>query len=180
MKIKLDEKVEIPEGITCELIDGLIKCKKGSDELTRKLNIFGVAIKIEGNQVSFTCEKATKRELKMIRTNMAHLRNMFKGIDEKFTYKLKSCNVHFPMILKVEGDMLTINNFLGEKVLRKAKILPNVEINIKGDEITLISIDKEAVGQTAANIEKATRVRKKDRRIFQDGIYIVEKAGVEI
>jgi large subunit ribosomal protein L6 len=36
-------------------------------------------------------------------------------------------------------------------------------------------VDKEAVGQTAANIEQATKVRRKDPRKFLDGIYIYEK-----
>jgi len=32
----------------------------------------------------------------------------------------------------------------------------------------------------AARIEQASKVRGKDRRVFQDGIYIVEKAGEPI
>ena len=31
------------------------------------------------------------------------------------------------------------------------------------------------VGQTMANIEQATRVRGFDIRVFQDGVYLVEK-----
>ena len=102
---------------------------------------------------------------------------MFKGINEKFAYKLEACNVHFPMTLKIEGNKLAINNFLGEKTPRHAEILPNVDVDIKGQVITLTSHDKEAAGQTAANFEKATKVRNRDRRIFQDGIYITQKPG---
>jgi large subunit ribosomal protein L6 len=68
---------------------------------------------------------------------------------------------------------------LGEKIPRYANIISGVEINVKGQEITITSHDIEAAGQTAANIEKATKVRNRDRRIFQDGIYIVEKPGRE-
>ncbi|HUW66848.1 MAG TPA: 50S ribosomal protein L6, partial [Candidatus Nanoarchaeia archaeon] len=35
--------------------------------------------------------------------------------------------------------------------------------------------NKEYVGQTAANIQQATKIRRFDPRVFQDGIYVVEK-----
>ena len=68
-----------------------------------------------------------------------------------------------------------VKNFLGERIPRKAKILPGVDVKVQGDFITVQSISKDAAGQTAANIETMMKVRGKDRRIFQDGIYIIEK-----
>jgi len=35
----------------------------------------------------------------------------------------------------------------------------------------------EDAGQTAANIERATKIKGFDPRVFQDGIYIIEKPG---
>jgi len=81
------------------------------------------------------------------------------------------------MTLKLEGDKLKISNFLGEKISRVAQVLPNVEVEIKGNEITISSHNKESAGQTAANFEKATKVKGRDRRIFQDGIFITHKPG---
>ena len=52
-----------------------------------------------------------------------------------------------------------------------------VEVKIQNKtEVIVSGIDKEAVGQTAANIERSTTVKKRDRRVFQDGIYLIEKA----
>ena len=38
-------------------------------------------------------------------------------------------------------------------------------------------IDKEKVGQTVANIERAGKVKKRDIRVFQDGVYRTSKGG---
>ena len=50
-----------------------------------------------------------------------------------------------------------------------------MKVEIKGDEVVVSGIDKEAVGQTAANIEQTTRIRGYDPKVFQDGIYPVDK-----
>jgi len=52
-----------------------------------------------------------------------------------------------------------------------------VTVEAKGENVTVSGIDKEKVGQTAANIERATKVKKRDIRVFQDGVYIVSKRG---
>jgi large subunit ribosomal protein L6 len=82
---------------------------------------------------------------------------------------------HFPIKTSVKGSELVIENFLGERYPRRAKILEGVTTKISGDMINLEGIDKEKVGQTAANIEKATIVRNYDTRVFQDGIYLVSR-----
>ena len=56
----------------------------------------------------------------------------------------------------------------------------DVEVEVKNKvDVIVTGADIEKVGQTAANIERACRIRKRDRRVFQDGIYIVAKAETE-
>ena len=52
-------------------------------------------------------------------------------------------------------------------------VFPKVEV--KKDDVMVTGTDKEAVGHTCSNIELATKVRCRDKRIFQDGIYIASK-----
>jgi large subunit ribosomal protein L6 len=175
MKIKIQEFIEIPEGIECKKENTRLICTKGALENYREINIPGIQLKVETGKILLICEKGNKNELKAVRSQKAHIMNMICGLQKPFTYKLEVCNVHFPMTLKVEGNKLVISNFLGERVSRVAEILPGVNIEIKGQKIILFSHNLEAAGQTAANIERATKVKNRDRRIFQDGIFIVEK-----
>jgi large subunit ribosomal protein L6 len=113
----------------------------------------------------------------MIGTAWAHINNMIKGAKEDFVYELEACNVHFPMNVKMEGKNIIIKSFLGETTQRISKIVGDAKVEIKGSKITVSSSDIEAAGQTAANLEKATRLTGRDRRIFQDGIFITNKCG---
>jgi len=79
--------------------------------------------------------------------------------------------MHFPFKVEISGNEITINNFLGEKIPRKAKIVDGCKVEIKGDEISVSGINKESVGLTAARLEIATKVKNRDRRVFQDGIF---------
>ena len=88
---------------------------------------------------------------------------MVKGVTDGFTYTLKALYSHFPMTLAVQGNQLIVNNYFGERVPRSANILAGVDVKVQNKtEIVVSGIDKEAVGQTAANIERSTTVKKRD------------------
>ena len=101
---------------------------------------------------------------------------MCTGVTIGYLYSLKVVYSHFPIQLKMQGEKLEIMNFLGEKFPRTARILPGTTVKVGTDEVIVTGIDKELVGSTASNIEKATRIRDRDPRVFQDGIYIVAAA----
>ncbi|HZD43216.1 MAG TPA: 50S ribosomal protein L6, partial [Methanomicrobiales archaeon] len=101
--------------------------------------------------------------------------NMCIGVTEGYLYRMKVVYSHFPIQLKVMGSRLEINNFLGEKKPRYAPIREGVKVTVGNDEVTVSGINKESVGNTAAGIERATKIRYRDPRVFQDGIYLVER-----
>ncbi len=101
---------------------------------------------------------------------------MIIGVTDGFECKLKIVYAHFPMQVKAEGNTLVIGIFLGEKKPRVAKILGETKVKVNGNEVVISGINKEDVGQTAANIEQKTKIKRFDPRTFQDGIYIVQRA----
>lgn len=180
MKKDLTRTIEIPEGVQAEIKEYTVTVKADGKEISKIFRPGRVTLKVEGNQFKLNAQNATRRESKMMGTINAHIKNMIKGVREEFIYKMEVCNVHFPMNVKADNNTVTIKSFLGQKTDRKAKILPETKVEIKRSKITITSPSIENAGQTAANIEKASRLTGKDRRIFQDGIFITEKNGRKI
>jgi large subunit ribosomal protein L6 len=180
MKKELFQNIEIPEGIEVKIEENTLIVKGPEGENKRTFNINKLVFEKKGNQIIIGSKEATKKEKKMMNTITTHIKNMFKGLQKKFEYKLKICFSHFPITVKIENNEGIIKNFLGEKIPRKSKIPKGVDVKIDKEIIKITSFDKELAGQTAANFERATKIRMKDRRVFQDGIFIINKAGREI
>lgn len=176
---KEDYKLEfaVPEGVDVEVDAGVFVVKGEKGEVTRNLFHPRIQARVEDGKVVLEAKKSTSREKKILHAYRTHVKNMFKGVSEGITYKLKVCASHFPMTVNFNNQVLEVKNYIGERTPRTMKIDENVDVNIDGEEITLEGVDKELVGQTAASIEKLTRRGGFDRRIFQDGIYIIEKDG---
>jgi len=172
--------IRLPEGMNAEIKEDTIIIKKDSDELKKKVNLSGIRITVQDNEVILESDKDNKKSKRLINTIKSHVQNMIKGLTRGYTYKLKACFTHFPITLEKTSTHVIIKNFLGEKKPRKAKIIGDVNIEIKGNEIIITGKNKEHVGQTAANIETTTRIKKYDKRIFQDGVYITEKDGKKL
>ena len=180
MKKEIFQEIEIPEGIEAKLEEDTLFIKGSEGENKRKLNLRNIIFEIKDKKIIIGNKKATKSDKKRINTIAAHIKNMIKGVQEKFVYTLKAVFSHFPITIEISGDEVIIKNFLGEKVPRKCSIPKGAEVKVDKNTVTVSSYDKEVAGQAAANLERVTKIRSKDRRIFQDGIYIVNKAGREI
>ncbi|MGB9748250.1 MAG: 50S ribosomal protein L6 [Candidatus Woesearchaeota archaeon] len=176
----LVEELVIPEGISVAIDNKTISVKNKNAELKRTFNIKNINFEIENSKLRIKSAGATQREYKNIRTIRAHILNMFRGINEPFVCKLKVCSSHFPMKITVKGDIFRVENFLGEHHPRELKIKEGVNVKVDGSIIIVESRDKEKAGQVASDIERLTFVKNKDRRIFQDGIFIIEKSGKRV
>jgi large subunit ribosomal protein L6 len=175
--MSIKELIEIPDGVTITVDNNTIIVKGEKGELTKTFSHPKINIKVNGKNVEINGKQVRRKELALIGTIIAHTKNMIKGVTEGFEYKMKTVFSHFPIKTSVEGNEFIIQNFLGERSARRAKILDGVNIEIQGDDVTVQGINKEKVGQTVANIEKATAVKRRDTRVFQDGVYRISKGG---
>jgi len=173
----LKDEIDIPDKVQVTVQDGIVKVKGPQGEVSKKLAHPRLKLVASGKTFVVSSEFPRKQEKALIGTYGAHVRNMLRGVTEGFEYKMKIVYAHFPIKASVKGDTFVIENFLGEKSPRKTRILGVTKVEVKGDQVTLKGPSVEDVGQTAANIERATKIKGFDPRIFQDGIYITEKPG---
>jgi len=169
---KVERKIEIPQGIELIVQTPFVTVKGPKGEMKKRLLSKEITSERSQNQLKFILKNAKRTEKMQLGTLCAHIRNMIEGVKNGYTYRLKICSSHFPMSVVVQGNDIIIKNYLGERHPRKARILEGVKAKVEANIITLEGNDIELVGQTASNIELAAQIRDKDRRVFQDGIYI--------
>ena len=178
---QVSHDIELPDGVSASIDGDKVTLSKDGDSLSRTFAHNRVSVKQSDGALQVFCSLPRRSEKAIAGTWAAHLRNMTKGLEEGFEYRLKAVFSHFPMSLKVDGDKFRITNMLGEKVPRVAKMpwTPSeVQVKIENKSDVVVSgADREKVGQTAANIERACKVKKRDPRVFQDGIYIISKGA---
>lgn len=173
---EMKEEMKAPEGVQITLKGKTVTVQGPKGSLSKILAYPKITLTVNGNTIQISCSQSPhKKEKALLGTFKAHIRNMVKGVTEGYECEMKTVFSHFPIKSSIEGDHLVIQNFLGERHPREADILENVKVKVKGENITITGIDKEKVGQTAANIERATKVKNRDIRVFQDGIYIVKR-----
>ena len=169
------ESIEIPESVEVKVEGRLVTVKGEKGTLMRDFSHAPISIRSEGRKVIIQASWPRKKEAALVGTISSHVQNMITGVTKGFTYKLKIVFSHFPISVKVHEKKVTIENFTGERSARVADVMGDTEVRVDGEDIIVKGLDIEDVSQTAANIERATKVKRKDPRVFLDGIYVYEK-----
>ncbi len=179
-KSVLVEKVVVPNGVEFEVLNGKGVLFKGfGREASRSFKSSNVFLKKLEDGVGVFVNSDKRNVLAEAKTIASHLKNLLIGLEKEFVCKLEIVYSHFPMNVSVKDGFVEISNICGAKHPKRASILGDTKVEVKGKEVIVRGHNKEFVGQTAANIEQATRIKGRDVRVFQDGIYIVSKVSVE-
>jgi large subunit ribosomal protein L6 len=167
--------IEMPEGVSANLAGRMLSVKGKLGEAKKNFDKINVNLAVEGNRVVFTPFSAKKKDNVIINTVSSIVNNMVTGVTRGYTYKVKVVYAHFPITVKTKGKQIMVENFVGERSPRVAKIVGDCKVAVEGDDVIVKGVSLEDVGQTAANIELATKIKRKDQRIFLDGLYIYHK-----
>jgi len=175
---EIKEEITLPEGVTATFSHNTLIIQGANGELKREFGHPDITLSLKDNTIILHCLRPRRKQKALAGTYQAHINNMIHGVKEGFEYHMKTVYSHFPIKTSVQGSTFIIENFLGERSPRKAQILEMVSVEVSEDIVTVKGNDKEKVGQTVANIERATAVKKRDIRVFQDGIYRIDRGGI--
>lgn len=142
-----NKKLIIPEGVSLENIDGIIKVKGEKGELSITL-LPNIEVKINSNLVEVTRKKDDKQTKSLHGLTNRLIENMMIGVSEGFQKKLDFKGVGFKA--EVSGNKLVLNVGFSHPVEIMAP--EGIEIEVQKNVITVSGIDKQKVGQIAANI----------------------------
>ena len=172
---EISKTIQVPEGVAISIENRKVIVKGAKATLTRDFSYASVSLEANGQTVRIWAEWPRKKEAALVGTIYSHIQNMISGASKGFSYKLKIVFSHFPISVKVQGKTVLIENFTGERRARRVKMLGDVQVKVQSEDIIVQGLNLEDVSQTAANIEQATKVKKKDPRVFLDGIYVYER-----
>ncbi|KAL1918022.1 60S ribosomal protein uL6 [Calcarisporiella thermophila] len=179
-----DEELIIPEGVTVEIKSRIATVKGPRGELRKNLRHLDIEIqRVASNKLRFIVWHGDRKKNACIRTIRSIINNMIIGVTKGFIYKMRFVYAHFPInaVIGPNGESVEIRNFLGEKNVRKIKMLDGVKIELstaQKDELILTGNDLENVSQSAASIQQSTLVKNKDIRKFLDGVYVSERGTI--
>lgn len=174
-------EIDLPKGVALSLHGRTLRAKGplGTVERPFPADVLGLAVKGTTATLTLHLPPERKQSRALLQTWAAHVANLAGGVTRGVEARLKVVAAHFPMKVQVRGEELVIENFLGEKYPRSTRLRPGTKAQVEGEIVVVSGWDVEQVGQSAANIERVTRIRDYDPRVFQDGIYLIERAHLK-
>lgn len=142
--------VEFPKGVEISLVDGLLKAKGPKGELMINVNN-EVEVEVGDSTASVGARSGSKFSRAMAGTTRALISNMVTGVSDGFEKKLELRGVGYRT--KVQGKELNLT--LGFSHPVNYSIPEGIKIETPTQtEIVVSGIDKQQVGQVAAEIRR--------------------------
>ena len=166
--------VDIPEGVACEIAGQLFTAKGKLGEL--KLTIVDeIKVSQEENKLLMKPKNDSKHAQELWGTMRSLVQNVVRGVDEGFTINLEIVGVGYRAAL--EGNEIVLQ--LGYSHEVRFSIPDGIKITCERPTLIKVNgIDKQKVGQVAANIRKYRKPEPyKGKGIRYENEYILRKEG---
>lgn len=171
----LDMTIPLEEGVNAKFQGDKLTIQGPLGKVEQDFSKIPIEVKIEGKSIKLISRGARRKNRSIFNTARSLIANAVHGVTKGYQYKLKVIFAHFPVSVKVQGKNILVENFYGERSPRVAEIIGDTKAEVQGEDIILNGVSIQDVGQTAANLEQATTVRRKDQRVFLDGVYVYER-----
>ena len=172
---QMDTSVSLGDGVSAKLEKDRLLVKGPLGKVEQDFSKIPVTLKVDGSSVRIQTQGARRQNRSTLNTTKSLIQNAVNGVTRGYEYKLKVIFAHFPVSVKVQGRNVHVENFYGERSPRIAEIVGDTKVEVQGEDIIVTGVSLSDVGQTAANLEQATTVRRKDQRVFLDGVYVYER-----
>ncbi len=168
------QPIQVPENVEVTFDKGILKVKGPKGELVREIT-GDISVTIEGKVVTFAKTAETPKSKALWGTYAAHLRNMILGVTEGFKKILEIEGVGYRAEAQGANKIKLSVGFSHPVELTAPE---GVQILTEKGVITLTGIDKEVVGQFAADIRGTKKPEPyKGKGIHYKGEYIIRKQG---
>ena len=164
--------ITIPENVTVSVDANIVKVSGPKGELSTEINK-DITVNINGNELTLTRKDDSVKNFHG--TANANIRNMIIGVTEGYEKRLETIGVGYRF--QVQGKLLTVNAGYSHPV--KITIPEGLTVDaISNTEIVVKGIDKELVGEFAANVRKVRKPEPyKGKGIRYKGEVIRRKEG---
>lgn len=187
MKLILkEESLAIPEGVKVTCKSRVVTVEGPRGKLTKNFKYLSIQIQVdsENSKVFVRSWFVNKKLAACVKSVQSQVRNLITGVTKGFEHQMKLAYAHFPINVHIpnDGGSIEIRNYIGEREVRRIKMLPGVKI-MKGTEAKDLLVvqgnDLDLVSLSCALIQQSCAAKRKDIRKFLDGIYVSDRAYVE-
>jgi large subunit ribosomal protein L6 len=165
--------IPVPSGTTVTVADGTLTIKGPLGTITKPVHD-SVAITVSPEGVMVEAKNESKLARSLRGTFASHIRNMMKGVTQKYARKLELQGIGYRV--ELQGKNIKFQVGFSHPVLMA--IPAGIDVVIEKNNVNVSGIDKEAVGQFAANVRAVKKPEPyKGKGIRYEGEYVRQKQG---
>ncbi len=168
--------IEIPEGVTVDIKDGVVSVKGPNGELSERIHT-KIKVEIKDNEVVCLRDGEDKESKSLHGLSRNLINNMVIGVTKGFEKRLEVIGVGYKA--QASGSKATLNLGFSHPVEYQAPEGIKLDIDKEKKNILIISgINKQVVGEVAAKIRSYRKPEPyKGKGIRYEDEYVARKVG---